>query len=117
MSNTTSYAEPASQSTASCWVAGIAKPSGPTTGCVEAVQVGGRGRPELVAPQLGPHPDDEVDAADRRAWFAQRRQAGDEIDGRDAGAEIQLEVGVRRGAEREDPGLRCLDVARHGGRR
>ena len=58
-----------------------------------------------LAPELGPEPGDEVDAAHRRPRLAQRRRPP-RRDRRPRRAErVELEVGVRRRAEREDPAL------------
>ena len=80
-------------------------------GPVEAVQAGRRRGADAVAPQLGPQTDDEVDPADRRARLAQVGQAAHQLTRVRAVVQVELEVGVRGGAEREDAGLR-RDLAR-----
>ena len=86
----------------------------PGHGLVEAVQTGGRRRPDAIAPQLGPHTDDEVDPADRRARLAEVGQAHDELARVRAVEQVDLEVGVRGGPEREDAGLRRVLARDHG---
>ena len=57
-------------------------------------------------PELGTESGDEVDATDRRPRLPETRH---ERDGRRRignGTEVELEIGVRRRAEREDPRLR-----------
>ena len=71
---------------------------------VPGVRRSGIGRDR--GPDRGPEPDDEIDAIDRRARFT---HAGDERHGRRRvrfGQQVELEPGVRRRPEREDPRLR-----------
>src|SRR5213078_520129 len=57
-------------------------------------------------PQLGPEPGDEVHPAHRRARLAQRRHRADQRRAVAARAQVELQVRVRGGTEREDPALR-----------
>jgi hypothetical protein len=57
-------------------------------------------------PQLGPEAGDEVHAAHRRAWLAQPRDGSHGLLRGGVVAGVELEVRMRRRAEREDPGLR-----------
>ena len=78
-SKTTSYALPESQSTASCWVAGIDVAVDADQVLVEPVDAGGRVVGDGLAPELGPEARDEVDAAHRRPRLAQRGDRGHEL--------------------------------------
>jgi hypothetical protein len=89
---------------------------------VVAVQAGRRRGTDAVAPQLRSHADDEVDPADRRAGLAEVGQAAHQLTRVRAVVQVELEVGVRGGAEREDSGLRralardhACTLARRGG--
>ena len=79
---------------------------GPADRLVEPGDTRRRGVRGDRGPQLRPEAGDEVDAADRRPRLPQRRHERDRVERLGAGREVELEVRVRVGAEREDARLR-----------
>ena len=67
------------------------------------------GRSDLF-PELRPEARDEVDSAHRRPRLAERRDRCDEVVSGRVRCQAELEVGVRRRPEREDPTLRVGHV-------
>jgi hypothetical protein len=65
-----------------------------------------RGRRRVRGPQLRAEPHHEVDPGHRAAQCRGPGHGGDQIGHVDAVASVELQVGVRQGAEREDAGLR-----------
>ena len=84
----------------------MTKPSTPRTSSLKPSRSGGASSGHDLAPELRPEPRDEVDAAHRRPRLAERRDRHDEVPPAAGARGVELEVGVRRGPEREDPALR-----------
>ena len=111
-SKTTSYALPESQSTASCCVAGIVNPSGPTISSLKPARPAGASRRHDLAPQLWSEAGDEVHAPHRRPRFPERGDRRHETTRVVPARRIELEIGMRRRPECEDAALRAAQADR-----
>ena len=84
----------------------------PGQGRVESLRACRRVVARDLAPQLGPEAGDEVDAFHGRARLAQRRDRSDELRPQRRIRRVELEIGVRRGPESENAGLRVIHAGR-----